>query len=334
MDFISKATAQEIISTLLITLFLFPFMFSLINSYVTKWRANTVSMELVPAEKNKFRMDSIIVATFLSCVNIIYAIFTMVQFSTLFGAFSMALPDHMTYAEYARQGFFQLAAIASINLGFVVFSVLFTNRHSISGMVVRILSVLLVFFTFVQLASAGYRMKMYIDAFSLSKLRFLVCVFMGLIAFLLIFAFIKEFLPKFKFFKSCMITALLVLMFTNYVNPNAQIARYNTARYLEDAISIGTSGSDVEEDIDSEYLVYELSRDAIPFLIPLLDAKDERVAVMLKNSLLDIYEYELKDYGNGDWRSLNLGKENAKKAIEAYFGDSLALELEAAKTAG
>jgi len=347
LDFISIVTAEEIVSTLFLAVFCFPFIFSLFYTYLTKWKDASISKELPSGQTARFHLDSVVVATFLFCVNILYGIFAFVQFSALFGAFNMTLPENITYAEYARQGFFQLAAIAFINLVFVVLSVLFTQRQSVSGTVVRVLSVLLVLFTFVQLASAAYRMKMYIDVFSLSKLRVLVSIFMGLIALLLLLALIKEFFPTFKFLKSCMIAAVLVLLFTNYINTNAWIAKYNTTRYFENAArishseslqkSVSDSSDDFSADsstglsdeyagasrIDTGYLVNELSFDSIPYMIPLLEAKDPNVASSVKKSLLDIYRYQLKDYDSKNWRRFSLSKESAKKAIETYFGNSL-----------
>ena len=51
---------------------------------------------------------------------LVYALFCVVQFRFLFaGLFmngSIALPDGLTYSDYARNGFFQLLAVTAINL--------------------------------------------------------------------------------------------------------------------------------------------------------------------------------------------------------------------------
>jgi len=427
IQFISSVSAAEIIFTVIFTGICFPFVFSLFFSYLTKWKDSSISKQFsIKTDKKEFSLDSVVVATFLFCVNILYAVFAYVQFSTLFGAFQSALPQNITYAEYARQGFFQLVAIASINLVFVILSVLLTRRNSISGIIVRIMSILLIAFTFVMLASAGYRMKMYIEVFSLSKLRVLVSIFMGLIAILLLLALIKEFSIKFKFFKASIIASILVLLFTNFINTNAFIAKYNTEQYLNKeatgnssvylfaeksrssssnssmvsssstssssslyatgnftdsssniknsissssnsinnsssltssayssvsssisstvsstvSSSVSSSRADADSNIfsessenrnasfDSNYIINELSFDSIIYIIPLLDTKDISVAKAVKSSLLNVYEYQLKDYNEGSWRKLSFSKENAKKAIENYFGKNLAKELE------
>ncbi len=331
LEFMSDISSEEIMFTVFLTAFCFPFVFSLFFSYVNKWKDPSLSKDPSVTQSKKVQLDSIVAATFLSCVNILYGIFTFVQFSMIFGAFQLALPENTTYAQYARQGFFQLAAITSLNLVFVVLAVLFTQRHSISGKIVRVLSLLLILFTFVQLASAAYRMKMYIDVFSLSKLRVLVSIFMGLIALLLLWASIKEFFPKFCFLKAGVLTAILVLLFTNFINTNALIARYNTARYFDaDIVPSASDGAGNESDfenIDAGYLTGGLSLDSIFYIIPLMDVPDRQIAESVKRSLLETYAFQLKDYDRGDWRRFSLSRQKAGKVIEDYFGDKLESEL-------
>jgi hypothetical protein len=306
-------------------------------------------------------------ATFILCLNIVYGLFSFIQFGSLFGAFQNVLPKQITFAEYARQGFFQLSAVAFINILIVIISVLLVRRTGVSGVFVKIMSVLLVAFTFILLASAAYRMKMYIDVYSLSKLRVLVSLFMVLIGLLLIYSLIKEFLPGFKFVKFGFITAVLVLLVTNFLNVNALIAKYNTAQFINNPKSEfnvvvsgvnkvsysstsnssngtsyetssnvnGTNPRGAREDsdgasyksriIDSDYLIFELSYDAIPEILVLLDAKDPEFALNISGSLVNLYKNQLRDYSADNWKSYNLSKERAKSAIEARLGDKIKL---------
>lgn len=316
-DFLSSISVNEIFTTIIIAAFIFPFLFSMMFSYYTKWKNKTLSPEYLFTAGRGLSIDSIIAATFLFCVNILYAIFAYVQFTSLFFSFQLILPENVTFAEYARQGFFQLSAITFINLLIIIVSLILTKRKGFAGLFVRVLSVTLIFFTFVQLASAAYRMKMYIDAYSLSKLRFFVSIFMGLIAILLIFALFKEFFTKFKFLKAGVIVSIVILLFTNYISTDALIAQYNTSRYFDKNIKL-----------DTEYLLDGLSNEAIVHVIPLMDDDDSLLAESVKHDILSIYAYSLSDYDNGDWRRYSFSKENAKKAIEKYFGSTLEKELE------
>ncbi|MHB1484618.1 MAG: DUF4153 domain-containing protein [Saccharofermentanales bacterium] len=317
VDFLSKISFDEIVGTVVISAFCFPLLFSFMFTYLTKWNNGALLTEPLFTAGRKFSIDSIIAATFLFCVNILYAIFAYVQFTNLFFSFKNILPENLTYAQYVRQGFFQLAAITFINLLIIIVSLTLTKRKGVTGILVRIQSVLLIFFTFVQLASAVYRMKMYIDAYSLSKLRVFVSIFMGLIAILLILALLKEFMIKFRFLKVSVIISITVLLFTNYINVNALIADYNINRYLDENIKI-----------DTGYLINELSNDAIIYVIPLMDDNDAKLAKSVKFDILSAYSFDLSYYDNRDLRRYSYSKDMAKKAVENYFGGNLAKELE------
>lgn len=420
-DFFMKIKISEYIYTIIIAAIGFPFLFSFLYSYYTRYSDLSISKQLSAANQPSFSIEPIMAATFILCLNIVYGLFSVIQFGSLFGAFQSVLPKQITFAEYARQGFFQLSAVAFINILIVIISVLLVRRTGLSGVFVKIMSVLLVAFTFILLASAAYRMKMYIDVYSLSKLRVLVSLFMVLIGLLLIYSLIKEFLPGFKFVKFGFITAVLVLLVTNFLNVNALIAKYNTTQFVNnpksefnvvvsgvnkvsysstnyssngtgyetsskasesynsssdvvsnvissDVISIsvvssnsndgyigssnansgydsdnidnatndnGTNPRGTREDsdgasyksriIDSDYLIFELSYDAIPEILVLLDAKDPEFAANISNSLINLYKNQLRDYSADNWKSYNLSKERAKSAIESRLGEKIKL---------
>lgn len=56
----------------------------------------------------------------MTVLNIIYAIFCFIQISYLFT--KMTLPEGFTYAEYARQGFFELMIVTFINFAIILIS--------------------------------------------------------------------------------------------------------------------------------------------------------------------------------------------------------------------
>ena len=67
---------------------------------------------------------------------------------------------------------------------------------------------------------------------------------MLLIAFVFLLLTIREFLPKFQFFKSVVLAGAVALLLMNFSVPNARVAEYNIDRYL--------SGESSE--LDVEYL--------------------------------------------------------------------------------
>ena len=101
--------------------------------------------------------------TVLSLLTAIYTVFCAIQIVYLFLR-AGTLPEQMTWAQYARQGFFQLLAVCGINLG-VVAVCLFGFRKN------RALQVLLTAvcaMTYVLIASSAWRMYLYIRQYSLT----------------------------------------------------------------------------------------------------------------------------------------------------------------------
>lgn len=122
----------------------------------------------------------IIITTVLGTINVVYGLFVYVQIRYLFMN-SGSLPDGITYASYAREGFFQLLAVAILNVAMIVLlEFLNKGKHTIQ----RILEGLTLVFTFVMSVSSFYRMHLYESTYGYTRLRLLVYMFL---VFLMIF---------------------------------------------------------------------------------------------------------------------------------------------------
>lgn len=108
----------------------------------------------------------------LTAVNLLFAAFVAVQIRFLFGGNEQVLKTKgLTYAEYARAGFFQLVVVSVFVLGIVAIAggVLKTGRRErwvLSGQLGVLCGL-----TMVILFSALHRMDLYTDAYGLSRLR-------------------------------------------------------------------------------------------------------------------------------------------------------------------
>ncbi|MFI6320233.1 DUF4153 domain-containing protein [Nonomuraea sp. NPDC050556] len=108
----------------------------------------------------------------LTAVNLLFAAFVAVQIRFLFGGNEQVLHTRgLTYAEYARQGFFQLVVVSVVVLGIVtlaggVLKVGRRERWVLSGQLGILCGL-----TMVILFSALHRMDLYTDAYGLSRLR-------------------------------------------------------------------------------------------------------------------------------------------------------------------
>lgn len=130
--------------------------------------------DLAPVRRNwKTAGPGVVIALLLAA----YALFTYVQFTYLFGG---KLPVDLTYSKYAREGFGQLLAVTLIN--FTVLGV--SLGKSEPKRAIRALELLLILASFVVLASAAWRMLLYVGAYGLTIRRVLPLWLMGYFVFL------------------------------------------------------------------------------------------------------------------------------------------------------
>lgn len=195
----------------------------------------------------------------LGVLDALFVTFVAVQASVLFGGHRHVLDtEGLTYAEYARQGFWQLLGVSALTL--VVLSIAVRKaRRTTSGdrMAIRILIGILCATSIVIVVSAIHRMWLYQEAYGFSVLRLLVItveLWLGAV-FLMIAAcgvrMSARWLPR-----AVLVAGVVALLGLAAVNPERLVADRNIDRYLE-------SGT-----LDTEYL-YNLSADADPALVRL-----------------------------------------------------------------
>ncbi|SDH72422.1 DUF4153 domain-containing protein [Nonomuraea jiangxiensis] len=108
----------------------------------------------------------------LTAVNLLFASFVAVQITALFGGNTWVLRTAgLTYAEYARQGFFQLVVVSVFVLGIVAVAAGLLKVERRERWLLAGLLGVLCGLTMVVLASALHRMNLYTDAYGLSRLR-------------------------------------------------------------------------------------------------------------------------------------------------------------------
>ncbi|MFF4616355.1 DUF4153 domain-containing protein [Nonomuraea jabiensis] len=108
----------------------------------------------------------------LTAVNLLFASFVAVQITALFGGNTWVLKTAgLTYAEYARQGFFQLVVVSVFVLGIVAVAGGLLKVERRERWLLAVLLGVLCGLTMVVLASALHRMNLYTEAYGLSRLR-------------------------------------------------------------------------------------------------------------------------------------------------------------------
>jgi hypothetical protein len=207
----------------------------------------------------------------LLVVDLLFLAFVAVQFRYLFGG--AALVRGLTglgYAEYARQGFFQLVAVAALSLPLLLGADRALGRRDPASLRrFRWLAAGMLVLLNVMLASALWRMRLYTAEYGLTELRLYTTAFMGWLV--LVFGWfgatvLRGRTERFGF--GAVAAGFFVLATLNLVNPDALIASTNLA------------GAGRSRAVDTLYLRM-LSADALPTIRNALPALPpaERCAV-------------------------------------------------------
>lgn len=170
------------------------------------------------------RLESLIAIPVTSILTMLYLVFSVIQVVYLFMG-NMSLPDGYTYAQYAREGFFQLLAVSALNLIIVLVGLCFFKHSRVLKAILAVMSLC----TFIMIASSAMRMIIYIQYYYLTFLRMLVL--WGLLVLALIFAgvIIYIFTDKFPLFRYGMVVVTLLYVCLAFSHPDYLIARVNLA---------------------------------------------------------------------------------------------------------
>lgn len=197
--------------------------------------------------------------TVLGCVVAVFVAFTVSQVVTVVGgADYVRRTSGLSYAEYARSGFFQLLAVASITLVTLLVLRAAVREHDRSFTVLSLVAVVL---TVVLVAGALRRLGLYEQAYGMTLLRLLAVLFalwLGMVFVLLGFAIAGVHHERAWFVPASIALAIAGLLVLNATNPEAWIVRRNVDRFA------GTDRFDAA-------MLGDLSDDAVPAIVDALD---------------------------------------------------------------
>lgn len=233
----------------------------------------------------------------LTVLNLIYLAFFLAQASYLFSAFSDILPQNMTYAEYARRGFFELCAVSAINLAVIAAAHIIVKRDKVK--ILHGETALICGFTIAMIVTAMSKMGMYISYYGLTRLRVYTSWFMVLLLFIFIIILIRQF-RDFQGTRIAVIGSICLFMVLCYSNADGLIAKYNIERYQASTLE--------SLDIDA---FYELSDGAVPYIYDLYkETEDIEMKAELKQAIMQIPDISMNDQQT-TFRDFNLQKYRA-----------------------
>lgn len=242
------------------------------------------------------QVDPVIPAVVLVLMDLLYILFLAAQSAALFGgAEYLRQVSFITYAEYARSGFFQLVAVAGINLTLVLLALQLTRQEGWTWRAVQLLSTAMVCMSDVLLVSACYRMSLYVGTFGLSFKRFLTYWGMAVLAILLTATLWKIWRPGFRFFPVAFVVSVVGWLILNFCNVDYLVARYNVDFYLRQESSV----------MNLDYLIQELSYDALRPLADLPGDLPSGVGDLTLDQLIDLRRAGARQEAS-DWRTWSL----------------------------
>ncbi len=263
--------------------------------------------------------------TVLLVINVLFGAFMLIQAAYLFGGLDTLSRTGMTYAEYARRGFFELVTVVCLALGLLWLLQAITAR-STPRQERRFVwaSAVMVVLLLGMIVSGFQRMWLYELAYGFTHLRLYTHSFMvwlGLVLLIFLLSLIRARPQHFVF--GGLVSALLTLAILNAMNPDATIARANIERSIHSvdaqmAIAAGEYSYGRSYDIDGWYLS-QLSPDATPTLIELLPKMSQEDQQLVRTKLED-QRQELEHIAADDgWPSWHFSSFRALEALKIQF---------------
>lgn len=226
---------------------------------------------------------------------IVYMIFFFSQLSYFVSAFGGVLPEEFSASEYARKGFFELCAVAVINLAVIIFINLFCKyKETESGEIKRptalkFFTVVLSVFTIILIATALSKMIMYISRFGFTPKRIYTTWFMLVLTILFVLIILRQF-KRINLAKIGTIIFSIALGALSFCQTDAVIAQGNISFYKQGIIT------------NTNFR--ELSADAVYAVLPQLESDDIGLKNSAENYIFDKW-YEAEDY---EWYEMSLSE--------------------------
>ncbi len=258
-----------------------------------------------PESDSASQDNHLFIITVLSIVGAVFLLFAIVQFNSLFAS-RETVAASSTFAQTAREGYFQLVVLSVINFIMVlVFNRMQKGSSKASGNIIKGLTTYFVVLNVYLLASSAYKMTLYYNAYGLSVERLLVYILLVFELFALVMLLIKIFKNDIPFIKLMIYYTAAFWAVASFINIESWVAGVNVNRYED-------TGK-----IDVEYLC-SLSGDAsseIKYLY--LNYYDDLSKSEIK--AIEDYYFSYRNYGDYEFRIASTEKYDAEKSSKSWL---------------
>jgi uncharacterized protein DUF4153 len=240
----------------------------------------------------------------LGLLDALFLSFVAVQFRYFFGGASrVQAVAGLTYAEYARSGFFELVGVAALVLPLLLIAHwLLRKDRPLNERIFRALAVTMIILLSVIMVSALRRMSIYQREYGLTELRVYTTAFMGWLA--LVFGWFALTVLRGKrdrFAFGAVAMGFGMILGLMIVNPDRLIVERNLRH--------ATAG----RQFDANY-VASLSADAVPEIVASLPTLDSQQRCGLAGRLLR----RLADEQGAGWRQWNWSRSAANRVLRDH----------------
>jgi hypothetical protein len=248
----------------------------------------------------------------LGALDLLFLAFVLVQVRYFFGGSALVqATTGLTYAEYARRGFFQLFDVAVLVLPLLLLAHwLMAQRGPEGERVFRVLAGVQIVSLFVVMASALERMRLYQAEYGLTEQRLYATAFMVWLGVVFLwFAHTVLGGRRERFAFGATVAGFILVIALNVLNPDALIARINLAR------------AEAGRSFDARYAA-QLSADAVPVVVVALAELNPKDRCAAAAEIL-------KRWPPGqpsDWRTWNWSRSRAAQVVRQNLPSLTAMQ--------
>jgi hypothetical protein len=250
----------------------------------------------------KLSLSIVEIGVVLGLLDILFLAFVTVQIRYFFGGAALVqATTGLTYAEYARRGFFELVWVAALVLPLLLVAHwLLRKENPVHERIFRVLAGAQVALLFVIMASAVERVRLYQREYGLTEQRLYTMAFMAWLALVFVwFAWTVLRGLRERFSTGALVAGFIVVGLLHVVNPDDLIVRVNISHAERQG-----------RGFDAEY-VAGLSADAVPALAVSLPAMNEKERCTVAWKLLRRWNAEESQ----DWRTWNKSRSEAQAVM-------------------